>query len=65
MYDEMFNLNTVGPFFAVQKLAPLMNRGGAVVLTTSIANVKGMHLHPRRKWSGQGCAAILRSGVRR
>ncbi len=42
MYDEMFNLNTKGPFFAVQKLAPLMNRGGAVVLTTSVANVKGM-----------------------
>ncbi len=42
MYDEMFNLNTKGPFFAVQKLAPLINRGGAVVLTTSVANVKGM-----------------------
>ena len=38
----MFNLNAKGPFFAVQKLAPLINRGGAVVLTTSIANVKGM-----------------------
>ena len=42
VYDEMFNLNAKGPFFAVQKLAPLMNRGGAVVLTTSVANVKGM-----------------------
>ena len=42
IYDEMFNLNAKGPFFAVQKLAPLMKRGGAVVLTTSIANVKGM-----------------------
>lgn len=42
IYDEMFNLNAKGPFFAVQKLAPLMNRGGAVVLTTAIANVKGM-----------------------
>ena len=41
-YDEMFNLNAKGPFFAVQKLAPLINRGGAVVLTTSVANVKGM-----------------------
>ena len=41
-YDEMFNLNAKGPFFAVQKLAPLMNHGGAVVLTTSVANVKGM-----------------------
>lgn len=42
VYDEMFNLNAKGPFFAVQKLAPLINRGGAVVLTTSIANVKGL-----------------------
>ena len=42
IYDEMFNLNAKGPFFAVQKLAPLINRGGSVVLTTSIANVKGM-----------------------
>src|SRR5271168_4922330 len=42
VYDEMFNLNAKGPFFAVQKLTPLINRGGSVVLTTSIANVKGM-----------------------
>src|ERR1700752_4690686 len=42
VYDEMFNLNAKGPFFAVQKLAPLINRGGAVVFTTSVANVKGL-----------------------
>ncbi|HEV2329270.1 MAG TPA: SDR family oxidoreductase [Verrucomicrobiae bacterium] len=42
IYDEMFNLNAKGPFFAAQKLAPLINRGGAVVLTTSVANVKGL-----------------------
>jgi NAD(P)-dependent dehydrogenase (short-subunit alcohol dehydrogenase family) len=42
IYDEMFNLNAKGPFFAVQKLAPLINRGGSVVLTTSVANVKGL-----------------------
>jgi len=42
VYDEMFNLNAKGPLFAVQKFAPLINRGGSVVLTTSIANVKGM-----------------------
>jgi NAD(P)-dependent dehydrogenase (short-subunit alcohol dehydrogenase family) len=41
-YDEMFSLNAKGPFFAVQKLAPLINQGGSVVLTTSFANVKGM-----------------------
>ena len=64
IYDEMFNLNAKGPFFAVQKLAPLINRGGSVVLTTSIANVKGMPGH-RRIRSRQGCAAIIRSGARR
>ena len=42
IYDEMFSLNAKGPLFAVQKFAPLINRGGSVVLTTSIANVKGM-----------------------
>jgi len=42
VYDEMFNLNAKGPVFAVQKLTPLVNRGGSVVLTTSVANVKGM-----------------------
>jgi NAD(P)-dependent dehydrogenase (short-subunit alcohol dehydrogenase family) len=41
-YDAMFNLNAKGPFFAVQKLAPLITRGGSVVLTTSTANIKGM-----------------------
>ena len=41
-FDEMFNLNAKGPFFAVQRLAPLITRGGSVVLTTSVANVKGM-----------------------
>ena len=42
IYDEMFNLNAKGPLFAVQKLSPLINRGGSIVLTTSIANVKAM-----------------------
>ena len=42
IYDEMFNLNAKGPFFAVQKLTPLINGGGAIVLTTSVANVKGL-----------------------
>ena len=42
VYDEMFNLNAKGPLFVVQKLAPLINRGGSIVFTTSIANVKGM-----------------------
>ena len=42
VYDEMLDLNAKGPYFIVQKLAPLMPEGSAVVLTTSIANMKGM-----------------------
>jgi NAD(P)-dependent dehydrogenase (short-subunit alcohol dehydrogenase family) len=42
VYDEMFNLNMKGPYFAAQKLAPLMPSGSAIVLTTSAANVKGI-----------------------
>ncbi len=42
VYEEMFNVNAKGPFFAIQKLTPLINRGGAIVLTTSVANVKGL-----------------------
>ena len=41
-YDEMLNLNARGPYFVVQKLVPLMPEGSSVVLTTSIATVKGM-----------------------
>lgn len=37
-YDETLAVNAKGPYFAVQKLAPLMREGGAVVLTTSVAN---------------------------
>ena len=64
IFDEMFNLNAKGPFFAVQKLAPLINQGGAVVLTTSVANVKGLP-RPSHIRSRQGRAAITRSDARR
>lgn len=49
IYDEMFNLNATGPLFAVQKFAPLINRGGSVVLTTSVANVKGLSLYSKQE----------------
>ena len=60
VYDDMFNLNAKGPFFAVQKLAPLITRGGSVVLTTSTANVKGMPLIA----AYGGAKAALRSFAR-
>jgi len=42
VYDELLDLNAKGPYFIVQKLAPLMLEGSSVVFTTSLANVKGM-----------------------
>jgi NAD(P)-dependent dehydrogenase (short-subunit alcohol dehydrogenase family) len=33
-YDRIFNVNTRGPFFTAQRLAPLVREGGAIVLTT-------------------------------
>ncbi|WP_158817758.1 SDR family NAD(P)-dependent oxidoreductase [Methylocapsa sp. S129] len=41
-FDFTFDLNVKGVFFLVQKALPLLADGGAIVLTTSIANVKGM-----------------------
>ncbi len=60
VYDEMFNLNAKGPIFAMQRLAPLIHRGGSVVLTTSISNVKGMP----GQTAYAGAKAALRSFAR-
>jgi hypothetical protein len=40
-YDKIFNINTKGAFFTVQCLTPLLNEGGSIVFTTSIANDSG------------------------
>lgn len=40
-YDRTFSVNTKGPFFTVQRLAPLLSDGGAIVFTTSIADTTG------------------------
>ncbi|MCS7477091.1 SDR family oxidoreductase [Umezawaea endophytica] len=40
-YDEILAVNAKGPYFTVQKLAPLLAPGSGVVLTTSVVNVMG------------------------
>ena len=40
-YDLHFDANVKGMFFTVQKGLPLMNDGGSIILTGSIADVKG------------------------
>lgn len=41
MFDEVVNVNFKGEFFTIQKAQPLMGPGGAIVVTTSIANQTG------------------------
>ncbi len=40
-FDRQFNLNTRGTLFTVQKALPLFNDGGSILMTGSIASVKG------------------------
>ncbi|TYB60661.1 SDR family oxidoreductase [Nonomuraea sp. PA05] len=42
LFDQVLTINAKGPYFTVQKLAPLLAEGGGVVLTTSVANVLGL-----------------------
>jgi NAD(P)-dependent dehydrogenase (short-subunit alcohol dehydrogenase family) len=40
-FDSHFDANVKGVFFSVQKVLPLMNDGGSIILTGSIADIKG------------------------
>jgi NAD(P)-dependent dehydrogenase (short-subunit alcohol dehydrogenase family) len=40
-FDELFNINVRGTLFTVQKALPLLNDGGSIILTGSVAGVKG------------------------
>ncbi|MFE1194114.1 SDR family oxidoreductase [Streptomyces olivaceoviridis] len=44
LFDQLLAVNVKGPYFTVQKLAPLLAKGGGVVFTTSVANVLGLPL---------------------
>jgi NAD(P)-dependent dehydrogenase (short-subunit alcohol dehydrogenase family) len=40
-FDKIVNVNLKGAFFTVQKGLPLLNDGGSIILTGSVASVKG------------------------
>jgi NAD(P)-dependent dehydrogenase (short-subunit alcohol dehydrogenase family) len=40
-FDAHFNVNVKGVFFTVQKALPLLNNGASIILTGSIASIKG------------------------
>ena len=40
-FDSLFNTNVKGALFTVQKSLPLLNDGGSIILTGSVAGSKG------------------------
>ena len=40
-FDKLININVKGAFFTVQKGLPLLNDGGSIILTGSVAGIKG------------------------
>jgi NAD(P)-dependent dehydrogenase (short-subunit alcohol dehydrogenase family) len=40
-FDRLFNTNVKGTLFTVQKALPLLNNGASIILTGSVASVKG------------------------
>ena len=40
-FDKIFNINVRGTLFTVQKALPLLNDGGSIILTGSVASIKG------------------------
>ena len=59
-FDATFGLNARGTLFAVQKALPLFNDGGSILMTGSIASVKGFPF-----WSVYAASkAVLRAYAR-
>ncbi|KAB0593872.1 SDR family NAD(P)-dependent oxidoreductase [Cupriavidus gilardii] len=44
-FDQTFGVNVKGLIFTVQRALPLMRTGGSVILTGSVAGVKGLPAH--------------------
>jgi NAD(P)-dependent dehydrogenase (short-subunit alcohol dehydrogenase family) len=41
MYDEMFDINIKGAYFAIQKALPFLKDGASIILNTSVVDQKG------------------------
>src|SRR3982074_2789058 len=59
-FDKLFNINVKGALFTVQKGLPLLNDGGSIILTSSVASVKGTAAFGVL-CSQQGCDSFFRA----
>jgi NAD(P)-dependent dehydrogenase (short-subunit alcohol dehydrogenase family) len=55
-FDKIFAINVRGALFTVQKALPLMNNGGSIILTGSVAGSKGV--------AGFGVYAATKAAIR-
>jgi NAD(P)-dependent dehydrogenase (short-subunit alcohol dehydrogenase family) len=60
-YDAQFAVNARGVFFGVQKIAPLIREGGAIILTGSLASDKVLEGHAVYAGSKAALGAFARS----
>ena len=60
-FDEIFNVNIKAPFFFTQALLPLVNKGGHIVMVSSLGGVPGARKFPGLSAysSSKGAVAIL------
>jgi Dehydrogenases with different specificities (related to short-chain alcohol dehydrogenases) len=71
-YDRQFAVNTKGAFFTVQRLSPLLRAGGAIVMTSSVAEEgaePGMSVYSATKaalvsFTSAFAAELLPRGIR-
>jgi NAD(P)-dependent dehydrogenase (short-subunit alcohol dehydrogenase family) len=60
-YDRHFSVNTKGVFFGVQAIAPIMNEGGSIIITSSLAATKVLPNHTAYAGSKAAAAAFARN----
>ncbi len=71
-YDRTFDLNAKAPLFLVQKLLPMMGRGGSIILVASAMHTMGLANHSTyaatkaalRSYSRTWAAEFKDSGIR-
>lgn len=61
VYDRHFAINTKGVFFGVQAIAPIMNNGGSIIITSSLAATKVLPNHTAYAGSKAASAAFAKN----
>ena len=64
VYDQILSANSKGPYFTVQKFAPVMAERSAIVLTTSVVNEMGFPLVSAYAASKAALRSMARSFAR-